>query len=183
MLLADIIHVAQGGAAPQRWLALPSGFAAAFVAGSLLAGAFGEEVGWRGLGQARLQTHYSALGAAIVIGVLWTAWHEWPLVGPGGGAGTTPMGVGLMGLRLIALAVLFAWLFNSTRGSLLIVMVAHAGYDFANNLVGRPADGASLGPITLTAYVLAAVLVVLLSRRRWLSRMDPAAVEPRPAGR
>lgn len=169
LLLADVIHVVMGGAAPRQWLSLPTGFAAAFVAGSLLAGATGEEIGWRGLGQARLQRRFGALGAALMVAVLWTFWHEWPLVGPGGATGATPIGFGLFLVRLAALSILLAWLYNSTGGSLLIPMLGHAGYDFANNLVGSPADGAQLGPVTLVIYVLAAALVVLIAGGRSLS--------------
>lgn len=184
LLLADVIHIALGGAPPRRWLVLPAGFAAAFVAGSLVAGAVGEEIGWRGLGQARLQRRLGALGAALVVAVLWTLWHEWPLAGPGGAAGATPVGFGLFLVRLAALSVLLAWLFNSTGGSLLIPMLGHAGYDFANNIVGSPADGAQLGPVTLVIYVIAAVLVVRIAGGRTLSsKAQPATgLDPKPAG-
>ncbi len=174
LLLADIIHMALGGAAPQQWFVLPTGFKAAYLAGTLLVAATGEEIGWRGLGQARLQRRIGALSAALIIAILWTLWHEWPLVGPGGGAGTTPVGFGLFLARLGALSILLAWLFNSAGGSLLIPMLGHAGYDLANNIVGTPADGAQLGPVTLIIYILAAGLVVLIAGRTLSLERRPA---------
>jgi len=169
VLAADSIHMVRGGAAPEQWLAIPSGFAVAFLIGSLIAGAFGEEVGWRGMAQPRLQTTYGALVAALIVGVLWACWHDWTLIGPGGAAGQTLGGVGLTFVRLAALSILYAWLYNSTGGSLLIVMVAHAGYDFANALVGTP-RGTDLSPIIVATYAIAAVIVVILTGARWLSR-------------
>ncbi len=182
VLGADSIHMVLGGAPPQQWLAIPTGFAVAFLIGSLFAGAFGEEVGWRGLAQPRLQTQYGALIAALIVGVLWACWHNWTLIGPGGAAGQTPGGVGLTFVRLAALSIMYAWLYNNTRGSLLIVMVAHAGYDLANTLVGTP-QGADLSPIIVVIYAIAAGIVVILTGARWLSRehyypvIDPARPE------
>jgi membrane protease YdiL (CAAX protease family) len=40
-----------------------------------LGGAFGEELGWRGYALPRVQAHVSALSAALIIGVIQTAWH------------------------------------------------------------------------------------------------------------
>ena len=90
LLLADAIYVMLGGAAPRQWLALPSGTAEGgmsavlFTIGAIIAGAFGEELGWRGFGQARLQRGIGAIWAAIVIGLLWSTWHLWPVAVPGG---------------------------------------------------------------------------------------------------
>jgi len=83
---------------------------------------------------------------------------------------------------LAALSIMYAWLYNNTRGSLLIVMVAHAGYDLANTLVGTP-QGADLSPIIVVIYAIAAGIVVILTGARWLSRehyypvIDPARPE------
>jgi len=40
-----------------------------------LSGAFGEELGWRGYALPRVQTRFWALSAALIIGVIQTAWH------------------------------------------------------------------------------------------------------------
>jgi hypothetical protein len=40
----------------------------------------GEENGWRGLAQPTLQRKHSALGAAVIVGGIWAAWHL-PLFG------------------------------------------------------------------------------------------------------
>jgi hypothetical protein len=48
-------------------------------------------------------------------------------------------------------------------------MVAHFGYDFANALVGTP-RGTDLSPIIVATYAIAAVIVVILTGARWLSR-------------
>jgi uncharacterized protein len=41
---------------------------------------YGEEIGWRGLAQPRLQRRHSALTAAVLVSLIWACWHL-PLFG------------------------------------------------------------------------------------------------------
>src|SRR5438445_12196039 len=77
-LVGDMIRLATGQDLPRSWLVIPAATAVAFLVGALIAGSFGEEVGWRGLGQAPLQTTFGALSAATVLGVLPGRWSVWP---------------------------------------------------------------------------------------------------------
>jgi len=174
-LVGDVIRSLLGLEVPSAWLALPSASALVFLAGALIAGSFGEEVGWRGLAQPRLQVRHGALTAAIVVGVLWSLWHLWPVLTPGGFALTGVAGVVLTVVRLIATSVVYAWLLNSTRGSLLIVMLAHAGHNIAAQVVPLPGGTQQADPVTALLYVAAAVIVVLFYGARWLSK---AAAHP-----
>lgn len=170
-LLGDVIRLVIGAALPESWLAIPSAAALAFLVGALIAGSFGEEVGWRGLGQSRLQQKYGALWAAVLVGLIWSLWHLWPVVAPGGLSTTTWSETSLTFIRLIATSIVYAWLFNSTRGSLLIVMLAHAGHNLAVRFV-PPADSVQHGdPVVTGLYVLAAVAVLVWTGSRWLSRI------------
>jgi membrane protease YdiL (CAAX protease family) len=169
-LAGDVIRLAIGAALPGTWFAVPTAAAFAFLIGALIAGSFGEEVGWRGVGQRELQQKYGALWAAVLVGVIWSLWHLWPVAAPGGLGTTTWSEAGLTFVRLIATSVIYGWLFNSTRGSLVIVMLAHAGHNLAVRLV-PPADSVQHGdPVVTSLYVVAAVVVVLWAGSRWLSR-------------
>jgi len=123
-LAADVVRALVRAPLPATWVTFPGAAAIAFLVGALIAGSFGEEVGWRGLGQRRLQGRYGALAAALLVGFLWGLWHLWPVVAPGGLDGTTWADGVLTVARLMAMSILFAWLFNSAEGSLLIVMLA-----------------------------------------------------------
>ena len=91
----------------------------------------GEEVGWRGFALPRLQSRHSALTATAILTLIWAGWHA-PLFlyRPG----YVEMGAaGILGwvLSLFTGAILLTWLYNETRGSLLVVSVFHATIDVA----------------------------------------------------
>ena len=104
-LVGDVVRLALGLALPPQWLIVPGAATLAFLIGALIAGSFGEEVGWRGLGQPRLQARYGALLAAVMIGAVWSLWHLWPAAAPGGLNLTTWSDGVLTFIRLIATSV------------------------------------------------------------------------------
>lgn len=169
-VVGDLIRLVAGAPFPTYWFAIPSAGAAAFLIGALIAGSFGEEVGWRGLGQPRLQRQYGAFWAAVIVGVVWSLWHLWPAVAPGGSSTTTWADIGLTFLRLISTSVVYAWLYNSTGGSLLIVMLAHAGHNIAARIVPAAGSGNHGDPVVAGLYAVAAIAVVVATGSRWLTR-------------
>jgi membrane protease YdiL (CAAX protease family) len=172
-LVGDVIRSVLGLELPAAWLALPPASTLAFLAGALIAGSLGEEVGWRGLAQTRLQQRHGALAAAIAVGVVWSLWHLWPVLAPGGFAMTGTSGVLLTVARLTATSVVYAWLLNSTHGSLLIVMLAHAGHNIAAQVVPLPGGTQQGDPVTALLYVAGAAVVILFYGSKRLS-MAPA---------
>jgi membrane protease YdiL (CAAX protease family) len=169
-VVGDLIRFNLGLALPAMWFAIPDLASFGFLLGALIAGSFGEEVGWRGLGQPRLQLHYGALSAAVIVGILWSAWHLWPVLAPGGLKTTDASDVVLTFLRLGATAIIYAWMYNSTAGSLLIVMLAHAGHNIAVRLVPLDATLQHGDPVVTLLLGLAAAIVVALTGPRWLNR-------------
>jgi membrane protease YdiL (CAAX protease family) len=97
------------------------------LSGILLGGL--EEPGWRGFAQARLQRRYSAFAASLLVGASWVGWHLPLFVIPGTSQSEFPVvPFVVMGL---ALAVVFAWAFNSTGGSVPVLVVFHGAYNGA----------------------------------------------------
>jgi len=96
-----------------------------------LAAGIGEEFGWRGFLLPRLQSRHNALVSGLIVGVAWAVWHipmffiegtsqyEQQLQG-----GLLPAILGYSAF-VIANSVLFTWLFNNTRGSVLLAAVFH----------------------------------------------------------
>ena len=180
-LVGDLIRFLLGLETPTTWLAVPSASTLLFLAGALIAGSLGEEVGWRGFAQPRLQGGRGALAAAIVVGVLWSLWHLWPVLTPGGFALTGIAGVVLTFVRLMATSVVYAWLLNSTRGSLLIVMLAHAGHNIAARVVPLPDGTQQADPVTALLYVAVAAIVVMIYGANGLSRASASPLAPSSA--
>jgi membrane protease YdiL (CAAX protease family) len=170
ILIADVIYIVLGGTPPKQWLVFPSEFA---FLGPLLAGSLGEELGWRGFALPRLQHRYGALWASIMIGVIWSTWHLWPIITPGGFAHLTPSGLAQTYIRLISTAIIYAWLYNSTNGSLFLVMVAHAGHNIAIDLIQIHEQGTDVVSVIIALlYLVAAIAVVLMTRPQALSRSN-----------
>lgn len=129
-----------------------------------------EEIGWRGFALPRLQAEYSALTASLVIGVVWIGWHA-PLFVVSGviQAELAPLPFLVQG---IALAVLFTWLYNSTRGSLLLVVILHGAVNAWLTSVWFLRGSVNSTTLWVFAGLLgvAAVSVVVLYGRERLSR-------------
>jgi len=93
-----------------------------------------EEPGWRGFALPRLQEGYGPLKGTLLLGLLWGCWHFPLFLLPGyDGAGTGLFGValpfGAFVVSAVAMAIIITWVFNHTRGSLLLVMMVHAATD------------------------------------------------------
>jgi membrane protease YdiL (CAAX protease family) len=100
----------------------------------------GQELGWTGFMMPRLQARYSALTSCIIRAILTGIWHlpvflyarfEQPSLAdfPYGGwiaqVGFLPAFVTMILLFQLPWAIFFTWLFNNTRGSLLLVAILH----------------------------------------------------------
>jgi uncharacterized protein len=161
-LVAAALESALTGAAPTTWLTLQPEVIG--LVGGLVVGPLGEELGWRGFALPRLQERYGTVIASMVIGVTWAVWHNWPIVT---GEPFDVGGIATSGLRLVAVSILFAFLYNATHGALLVAMCAHAGYNLANQVVYRPDADVLRGPVELAIYVVLALgVTVFLARRQ-----------------
>ena len=94
-----------------------------FVIVVLLISAAGEETGWRGFVQQQLQTILNPFRASLVLGLVWGVW-QLPLHFIGGTLQSV-LPVMQIILQAIALSVLFTWLYNKSRGSLLVATLFH----------------------------------------------------------
>jgi hypothetical protein len=79
----------------------------------------------------------------------------------------------------LALAVLFTWLYNNTRGSLLLVTLFHASSNTAGVFlpVSFAAAGGIQSNLMVLIYILAAIVVTFLAGSAHLSRMKEKQVQ------
>jgi membrane protease YdiL (CAAX protease family) len=160
MLAAKAMNAVRIGIVPSKWMICPSfsdpGGLPFIIFGSL----FAEEPGWRGFAQTRLQVRYGALAASVFIGLLWSTWHLWYVILPGGLSTVTRTDALATYVRLTSTAVIYAWMYNSTNGSLLVTMIAHFGHNLSASLIPTPADAGQQHLITALLYFIAAMIVV-----------------------
>ncbi|PWH12685.1 MAG: CPBP family intramembrane metalloprotease [Anaerolineae bacterium] len=82
-----------------------------------------EEVGWRGFALPHLQKRYTAWAATLIVGVLWGVWHVPLFFWVGNPMSEYPFLPWFV--STVAGAFLYTWLYNSTRGNLLLVTLFH----------------------------------------------------------
>ncbi|PZO56970.1 MAG: CPBP family intramembrane metalloprotease [Phormidesmis priestleyi] len=161
--LAAAMHIALGGViAPSP--ASGHVLLAVVIFGQilLLGGPLGEEFGWRGYALPVLQERYSWRVASLILGVAWGAWHL-PLFYIADTA-QRHIPFGLFMPSTMALSVLFAWLFNCTRGSVLPALVLHTAINawaVVIPVIVMP-DGSNLRPYGLAVGLLVLVALGLL---------------------
>lgn len=131
----------------------------------ILSFGIGEETGWRGYALARLQERRSPLAATFILWFFWTLWHL-PLFFYAYDAVVLP---GFL-LGLLAGAIVFTWLYNST-GSILIAAVWHGMF---NLTTACSACGAGMGAAVVSTLVMvgAAVLLVFYKPLRSIRPAD-----------
>jgi membrane protease YdiL (CAAX protease family) len=139
-------------------------------------GALGEEPGWRGFALPGLQTTLSPLVSTLILGVAVTGWHV-PLLFLEDGLLRPSIIAGFL-LGTLAVTFWYTWLFNHTRGSVLITLISHAaqGTIQIGALWSVGADFAQAMLLNSIVLSVLAIGLVVFDRKAWLG---PAAAETR----
>ena len=138
----------------------------------------GEEVGWRGFALPRLQERHHALVATVILAVFWAAWHlpfffylpTYREMGVAGAPGFF--------LSLVAGAILLTWLYNSSGGSLLMVAIWHAMFNF---FTASTATTATIATVFSIEVMILAVLLIVVDRPANLSIRPRQVIHTRGA--
>ncbi|HEX2696756.1 MAG TPA: CPBP family intramembrane glutamic endopeptidase [Anaerolineales bacterium] len=154
--------------------AYPPFFILPFLLTDLLAN--GEEIGWRGYVLPRLQAKHSALTSTLMLGVIWGFWHlpkfltHWDTVS-----------FAWFMLHTLAAAVLYTWLYNGTKGSLMLTALFHAASNTTGVFMPMANTVSSTGMGAYIAYVLlevaAAIIIVIVMGPQRLSRTEAMQVQ------
>jgi membrane protease YdiL (CAAX protease family) len=133
---------------------------------------WGEEPGWRGFALTRLQEHYHPLWATVIVGFMHGLWHlpVYTFV-----SGPIPLGpfdlihFTVNTATAIATAILFTWVFNHAKGSILIAVLIHASLNATQGWMSVlvpdfPIDVA--GKMIQGSYFVAAVALIFLTNGR-----------------
>jgi uncharacterized protein len=137
---------------------------------------WGEEAGWRGFGLTRMQEGYGALKASLAVGFLHGVWHMPAFLLVNGPVANGPFNLYRFALStgvIMAVTVIWTWVFNNAGQSILIAVLIHASSDAVQPLMRiwipnfpRPASYMVLASYLLIALILLGVTRGKLSYRK-----------------
>jgi len=143
----------------------------ALIAGVIL-GPLWEEPGWRGFALPRLQGQFGPVIGTIILGVLWALWHLPGFLGGWMTGGLLPLIV-----SGVAFSIIVTWVYNNTRGSILLMILFHSSSNAAISVGARilPTDlSPSMQAFVFSGWIPALTftviaLIVLVATRGQLS--------------
>jgi membrane protease YdiL (CAAX protease family) len=147
---------------------LTAGAVLSLVIIEIVTGATGEELGWRGFLQLRLQRKLAPLPSSLIVGVIWAAFHLplWTI--PGGPWASIPFWS--FGLAAVSSSVIFGWLVNGAGGSAVIATIFHFLFNVASNFIimlGVPiASFYGIYALLFTAFAVVVAIAWEASRAR-----------------
>lgn len=128
-----------------------------------------EELGWRGFALPGLQARFGALGASLVLAVVWAVWH-WPLFLMEGTFHAASPFWGFL-LFTLPLTVVFTWVHNQTGGSVLMVMLFHGA-------VNATAGYVQISMLNTSMVLTMSAVALVLVAARWRQWIAPGAEAP-----
>ena len=129
----------------------------------------GEETGWRGFALPHLQKTRSATAATLILGLLWACWHLPMFFYRDTYIQMGVIGFPMFALSLLCAAMIFTWLYNSTNGSVWIVIIFHAVFNW---LTANEAGGQFAAAFLSVAIILWALYI---PRRYGMENAAPLA--------
>ena len=133
---------------------------ASFVYILLFGGPLNEEAGWRGFMLPQLQHRFNPLVSTLILGLIWGVWH-FPMhingFYPSGGPAFLVEELLLRVLSTMLVAFVYTWFYNKTKGSVLVCILLHAGFNTFPTL-------ASSTPPTIPLLAVLAVILILESK-------------------
>jgi membrane protease YdiL (CAAX protease family) len=152
----------------QKWPLLLTVYLPTIPVSIFVFGTLGEETGWRGVALPRLQLRYGPLVGTLILAVLHGLWHLPAYFLPGAilpGA-FDPTAFVANSLAIVVGTILWTWIFNNARGSVLIAILFHSASNadsaYFPQLVALPDDPWA----TFKILGVAALIVVLATRGR-----------------
>jgi membrane protease YdiL (CAAX protease family) len=129
----------------------------------------GEELAWRGFALPRLQAKHNALTSSLILGVIWSLFHL-PLFFTRTGSSQTDWSFSSFLLSTVAITILYTWIYNNTRGSVLLAYLFHAAANTWTQVFSIDHANQTVNWILTGLMVLVALVVVLAAGAENLSR-------------
>ena len=127
---------------------------------------WGEEPGWRGFALPRLQQRYGPLLGSLILGFLHGVWHLPAYftiqLGP-----FSLLSYATNVLNIMMVTLLWTWVFNNTKGSILLAVLNHAAFNASQALLAVLVPVLPLGGwIEIAALGVVVVLIIIFTKGR-----------------
>lgn len=150
-------------------LARPPYASAAWLSDVLFVGTvaygLGEEPGWRGFALPRLEARYGPLVGTLILTPIWAGWHFPAFFYRASYQGGLPTVVGFL-FGLLAGAIVLTFLYDGTRGSLLLVVLFHVLINVAMQVAAVLSASVVAAMSVLTAIGAIAIAAYWIARSR-----------------
>ena len=120
----------------------------------------GEEAGWRGFALPRLQRRVSPLIASLVLSLIWVPWHVFLWSAEGKPIDTWSYWLLMYSIHLPS-GIVICWVYNRSRGSLIVAGIAHAAANTAFAVIGN----VDTTPLAVVLWCF--TVVIILVDRMW----------------
>ena len=144
----------------------------------ILTASFAEELGWRGFALPRLQQRYGPILGTMILGTLHGLWHLPAFFTQILGPFSFPNYAGFLFVA-VAVTFLYTWIFNHTRGSVLLATFTHGFGNAAGGLAAllipahlvvsgwaAPIVNGSWQGMNVISFGLCALLLIVFTRGR-----------------
>jgi membrane protease YdiL (CAAX protease family) len=144
----------------------------------ILSASFAEELGWRGFALPRLQHRYGPVLGTVILGTLHGLWHLPAFFTQILGPFSLPNYAGFLFVA-IAVTFLYTWIFNHTRGSVLLATFTHGFGNAAGGLAAllipahlvvsgwaAPIVNGSWQGMNVISFGICALLLIVFTRGR-----------------
>ncbi len=135
----------------------------------------GEELGWRGFALGNMIKDRNAMVMSFVLGLLWAAWHL-PLFWTRG-ASLEGSEIWIIFARLPAAAVLYTWLYQHTRGSVVAAALFHAALSLFAQPPPAAGEDLTASLVSLGLYWVSAAVLIAAAGASRLDRW-PGVAQP-----
>ena len=144
----------------------------------VILGPLWEEPGWRGFALPRLQGQFGPIVGTLILGILWALWHL-----PGYIGGWMSVGIFPLILSGIAFSIILTWVYNNTRGSILLMILLHSSSNAAISVGSRvlPTNLSDAmksfvygGWIPAITYSIIALIVIIATRGKLSYEKSPS---------
>ena len=154
VILISSLIMSSSGSRFVPWQDTVSGYVIIMI--TALLGCIFEEIGWRGYLLPKLAEKHTMFHSAIVVGLLWGAWHC--------KFAYRVLGFILFIMLIVCFSILMTWIYMKTNGNLLCMMLFHFGVNIGSVMLLQNREGYLFYGLATILCALVCIPIVLKNK-------------------